>query len=60
MQYSHDPAAWAQLQAMEQHQQRQRAGSSSGDMGQRPDDAWSNSSTGGGPIVPTTLNVGDW
>jgi len=63
MQYSHDPAAWAQLQAMEQQQQRQRVGSSAGDMGGGqavPDDAWSNSSTGGGPIVPTTLNVGDW
>ena len=60
MQYSQDPAAWAQLQAMEQHQQRQRMGSGAGDMGQAgPDDAWSNSSTGG-PIVPTTLNVGDW
>ncbi|GAB7345073.1 hypothetical protein MBLNU457_3479t2 [Dothideomycetes sp. NU457] len=61
MQYSHDPAAWAQLQAMEQ--QQHRVGSGAGDMGglqPLPDDAWSNSSTGNGPIVPTTLNVGDW
>ncbi|KAK5167097.1 Transcriptional activator of fatty acid utilization [Saxophila tyrrhenica] len=29
------------------------------DMGQRPDDTWSSSSHSG-PIVPTTLNVGDW
>lgn len=28
--------------------------------GQSPDDSWSNSSRGQGPIVPTTLNVEDW
>ena len=54
MQYSHDPAAWAQLQAIEA-QQADRPGQTR--VG--PDDTWSNSSTGG-PIVPTTLNVGDW
>ncbi len=27
---------------------------------QSPDDSWSNSSRGQGPIVPTTLNVEDW
>jgi hypothetical protein len=41
-----DPAAWAQLNTMQAQQ--------------RPDDAWSNPSSAGGPIVPTTLNVGDW
>lgn len=45
MGYNHDPAAWAHLHAQNQH---------------RPDDQWSNSSSAGGPIVPTTLNVGDW
>lgn len=48
-----DPQGWADLQpglgggGGQQHQQRV------------PDDQWSNSS-GTGPIVPTTLNVGDW
>jgi hypothetical protein len=28
--------------------------------GMSPDDTWSNSSRGNGPIVPTTLNVEDW
>lgn len=28
--------------------------------GQSPDDTWSNSSRGHGPVVPTTLNVEDW
>jgi hypothetical protein len=49
--YNHpsDPAAWAQLQQNSQQP------------GQRlQDDQWSNSSSAGGPIVPTTLNVGDW
>lgn len=45
MGYNPDPAAWAQLHAQSQA---------------RPDDQWSNSSSAGGPIVPTTLNVGDW
>ena len=46
--YHQDPAAWAQIQAMQgAHQQ------------QAPDDQWSNTSSSG-PIVPTTLNVGDW
>jgi hypothetical protein len=46
MAYNHDPAVWAHLQAQNH---------------QRADDQWSNSSSaGGGPIVPTTLNVGDW
>lgn len=45
--YQHDPNAWAHINMSNQH---------------RPDDQWSNSasSTTGGPIVPTTLNVGDW
>lgn len=46
MNYHQDSASWPQLNAM--HNQ------------QRPDDAWSNPSSAGGPIVPTTLNVGDW
>jgi hypothetical protein len=45
MSYHQDPAAWAQLQAISGQQQS--------------DDQYSNSSYGG-PIVPTTLNVGDW
>lgn len=47
MSYQHDPNAWAHINMQNQ---------------QRPDDQWSNSasSTQGGPIVPTTLNVGDW
>lgn len=45
MSYHQDPAAWAQMQAMSGQQQS--------------DDQYSNSSYGG-PIVPTTLNVGDW
>lgn len=46
MQYQQDSAAWAQLNTM-------------GDQ-TRPDDAWSDRSSTGGPVVPTTLNVGDW
>ncbi|CAK1364179.1 unnamed protein product [Cercospora beticola] len=45
MHYQQDPAAWSQLNMGNNSQQ---------------DDAWSNSSSAGGPIVPTTLNVGDW
>jgi hypothetical protein len=45
MSYHQDPAAWAHLQGMPAQQQS--------------DDQYSNSSYGG-PIVPTTLNVGDW
>ncbi|KAK5111649.1 hypothetical protein LTR62_004754 [Meristemomyces frigidus] len=53
--YHQDPQAWSQLQAglhaQHQHQQQQSH--------QAPDDQWSTSSSTG-PIVPTTLNVGDW
>jgi hypothetical protein len=45
MTYHNDPAAWAQMQAISGQQ--------------RPDDQWSSTSSNG-PIVPTTLNVGDW
>lgn len=56
MNYQQDPQAWAQMQAMQQQAQQQHQQG-----GQRPDDAWSNhSGSTGGPIVPTTLNVGDW
>ncbi|KAF1995407.1 hypothetical protein P154DRAFT_526331 [Amniculicola lignicola CBS 123094] len=45
-----DPQAWAQqMNMMSQNQQ-----------GTTTDDAWSNSSHGPNPIVPTTLNVEDW
>lgn len=44
--YQQDPAAWAQLNTMQPNQ--------------RPDDSWSNPSSAGGPMVPSTLNVGDW
>ncbi|WPG99281.1 Hypothetical protein R9X50_00209400 [Acrodontium crateriforme] len=46
MQYNHDPASWSQFHSMQEQQQRQ-------------DDQWSSTSSSG-PIVPTTLNVGDW
>lgn len=56
--YQPDPQAWAQMQAMQQQAQQQGHG---GGGGARPDDVWSNNSgSTGGPIVPTTLNVGDW
>ncbi|KJX98735.1 cutinase transcription factor 1 alpha like protein [Zymoseptoria brevis] len=46
MDYHHDATAWTSMN------QANTA---------RSDDVWSNSSsTTGGPIVPTTLNVGDW
>ncbi|EME43927.1 hypothetical protein DOTSEDRAFT_71663 [Dothistroma septosporum NZE10] len=47
MNYQHDPNAWAHINMSNHH---------------RNDDQWSNSasSAAGGPIVPTTLNVGDW
>ncbi|KAJ9630586.1 Transcriptional activator of fatty acid utilization [Taxawa tesnikishii (nom. ined.)] len=49
--YQHtDAQTWAHLHQMQQQHQQQ---------GRRPEDTWSNSSTSG-PIVPTTLNVGDW
>lgn len=48
-----NPASWAHMQqSMEQGSHRGSTG------GPGPEDTWSNSSTG--PIVPTTLNVGDW
>jgi hypothetical protein len=46
MNYQQDPAAWAQLNTMQPQQ--------------KPEDSWSNPSSAGGPMVPTTLNVGDW
>ncbi|KAK4552349.1 Transcriptional activator of fatty acid utilization [Recurvomyces mirabilis] len=47
--YHQDPQAWSQLQAgLHAQQQHQQA-----------EDQWSTSSSTG-PIVPTTLNVGDW
>jgi len=44
---------YGQMQDNGDHQQHQRGS---------VDETWSNNSgsTGGGPIVPTTLNVGDW
>ncbi|KAK4986243.1 Transcriptional activator of fatty acid utilization [Elasticomyces elasticus] len=54
-QYQHDPNdphGWAQMKAMNSHNHQQQQ--------QRQEDTWSNSSTGPGPMVPTTLNVGDW
>lgn len=46
-----DPQAWTQLQQGLQAQQQGQRG--------MQDDQWSTSSSTG-PIVPTTLNVGDW
>ncbi|RMY33222.1 hypothetical protein D0866_06072 [Hortaea werneckii] len=49
--YHPDAQSWAHLQGLAgQHQQQQHV---------VPDDQWSNTSSTG-PIVPTTLNVGDW
>ncbi|KAI7557842.1 hypothetical protein KC317_g11377, partial [Hortaea werneckii] len=49
--YHPDAQSWAQLQGLPGHQQQQQH--------VVPDDQWSNTSSTG-PIVPTTLNVGDW
>lgn len=54
--YHQDPQAWNQLQAGLQAQQQQQQ---QGTLGTGDNDAWSTSSSTG-PIVPTTLNVGDW
>ncbi|RMY62465.1 hypothetical protein D0865_00407 [Hortaea werneckii] len=48
--YHPDAQSWAQLQGLAGQQQQQHV---------VPDDQWSNTSSTG-PIVPTTLNVGDW
>ncbi|KAK3111867.1 Transcriptional activator of fatty acid utilization [Teratosphaeriaceae sp. CCFEE 6253] len=59
--YQHDPQGWAQLQANLQAQHQQQHQQQGGQQRMEPDDQWSTgSSSGGGPIVPTTLNVGDW
>ncbi|KAI6854368.1 hypothetical protein KC323_g8847 [Hortaea werneckii] len=47
--YHPDAQSWAQLQGLPSQQQQHVV----------PDDQWSNTSSTG-PIVPTTLNVGDW
>ncbi|EMC93207.1 hypothetical protein BAUCODRAFT_76471 [Baudoinia panamericana UAMH 10762] len=55
--YHPDTQAWSHLpneQMMQQH-----AGAPGGGRPPLQDDQWS-TSTGTGPIVPTTLNVGDW
>lgn len=58
MQYQQSQA-WAQMPGpgMDHRQSMATLIGESGQSG--ADDTWSNSSTGG-PIVPTTLNVGDW
>ncbi|KAF2663978.1 cutinase transcription factor 1 alpha [Microthyrium microscopicum] len=43
----HEPNAWAHMDGSNQQNSTN-------------DDSWSNSSKGGGPIVPQTLNVEDW
>ncbi|KAK4548221.1 hypothetical protein LTR36_010090 [Oleoguttula mirabilis] len=48
--YHQDPQTWAQMHPLPEQQHHQR---------RIPDDQWSNTSSTG-PIVPTTLNVGDW
>lgn len=63
MPFQQSPGGWNQMQGMVQtpHDQRQSMASVIGDPGSAgQEDTWSNSSTGAGPIVPTTLNVGDW
>ncbi|KAF2155046.1 hypothetical protein K461DRAFT_107018 [Myriangium duriaei CBS 260.36] len=63
MPFQQSPGGWNQMQGMNQptHDQRPSMSSVIGDPGNggAADDTWSNSSTGG-PMVPTTLNVGDW
>jgi len=51
--HQQDPQAWAQMQALQNQQQQAQQ------QQRLPDDQWSNTSSTG-PIVPTTLNVGDW
>ncbi|PNS14656.1 Cutinase transcription factor 1 alpha [Sphaceloma murrayae] len=62
MQFQQPPGGWSHMHHMGAHPDQRQAmasvvGDPSGSNG--ADDTWSNSSTGG-PIVPTTLNVGDW
>lgn len=59
MPFQQSPGGWSHMQGI-QHDHRQSMSSAMGDPGSAGgEDTWSNSSTGG-PIVPTTLNVGDW
>lgn len=50
----------AQLQGMAQSNGVQGWSSQFPSDAQSPEDTWSNSSRGNGPVVPTTLNVEDW
>lgn len=53
-------ASMAHMQGMPHHNNAQSWSSQFSGDGQSPDDTWSNSSRGNGPIIPTTLNVEDW
>ena len=53
-------AGIAHMQGMPQHNNAHGWSSQFPADGQSPDDTWSNSSRGNGPIIPTTLNVEDW
>ncbi|MCJ1260330.1 Transcriptional activator of fatty acid utilization [Lobaria immixta] len=53
-------AGMAHMQGMPYHNNAQSWSSQFSGNGQSPDDTWSNSSGGNGPIIPTTLNVEDW
>lgn len=55
-----DQTGMAQMQGIAQQNGAQSWSSQFPGEGQSPDDNWSNSSRGNGPIVPTTLNVEDW
>lgn len=55
-----DQAGMAQMQGIAQQNGVQGWSSQFPGDGQSPDDTWSNSSRGNGPVVPTTLNVEDW
>ena len=55
-----DQTGMAQMQGIAQSNGAQSWSSQFPGDGQSPDDTWSNSSRGNGPIIPTTLNVEDW
>lgn len=54
------PSGIAPMQGMAQPNGAQGWSSQFPGGGQSPEETWSNSSRGNGPVVPTTLNVEDW
>ena len=53
-----DVSGMPQMQGLQQH--NSNSGWQFPGDGQSPEDSWSNSSRGQGPVAPTTLNVEDW